>query len=139
MCKFLVAAVYSEHPDPVEDRYRFKPGQVPKVYEDDHVFSAKQQLPRFFQIEVKNAPVAALKFLEERQDENDDGIKQGIPGRDDIIWLPMFRRRRWMVDVTNLPAGLLKQLQSTGFISVSMGVIRSAVFRIRDSMPVDTT
>ena len=89
-------------------------GHVVGVFPDSHVFGAREGLPRFLVLEVPDSVMDDHPALSEP--ENDAG--------DPSV---MVRRRRWQVDIDDLPPGILVALEASGRTNIARGVLNGIV------------
>ena len=134
MAELLIKAVDASHPDPVKDRRGcYKLGDVVIVQDDGHQWGAKEGPPNFVVLRIPGAASALAERLVEEQDDDDAGnvLQDEQGGR------LTFRRRRWRVDLGDLPAAIRTALQTTGRASITRVQIRSRLKRKRDGAQFD--
>ncbi len=129
MTILLIKAVDASHPDPEKDRRGcYKRGDVVGVYDDDHLFGAKEGLPRFVRLRIPDAAKALAVRLADEDDEDDNGQ----PAIDPEGNRRAHRRRRWQVAIASLPAAVRTALATTGEASITRAQISSRLRRKRD-------
>lgn len=129
MAELLIKSIDATHDDPDTDRRGcYKRGDVVIVQEDGHEWGRKEGPPKFVRLRIPGAARALAERLVEHQDDDDNGVpqidEQGAPRT--------HRRRRWQLDIDNLPAGIRAQLAATGEASITRAQIRARLRRKRD-------
>lgn len=132
MAELLIKSIDATHDDPDTDRRGcYKRGDVVIVQEDGHEWGRKEGPPKFVRLRIPGAARALAERLVEHQDDDDNGVpqidEQGAPRT--------HRRRRWQLDIDNLPAGIRAQLAATGEASITRAQIRARLRRKRDGAP----
>ena len=89
-------------------------GHVVGVFPDSHVFGAREGLPRFLVLEVPD-------------DVHDDHPELSEPENDAGDPSVMVRRRKWQVDIDDLPPGILVALEASGRTNIARGVLNGIV------------
>lgn len=129
MAKLLIKALDHVNPDSGEDRRgAYKRGDVVMVQDDGYVWGRLEGPPKFFVLTVQNTGKSIVKQLTEMQDDDDTGVPVLDAKGNPVV----FRRRRWSIDLDNLPPGILTALQANGKASIPPGQLRSHVRRKRD-------
>lgn len=129
MAELLIKWVDATHADPEKDRRGcYKRGDVVIVQKDGHEWGAKEGPPNFVILRIPGAARALAERLTEEQDDDDAGVLL----QDEQGQRRAFRRRRWRVDLDDLPAAIRTALQTNGRASITRAQIRSRLKRKRD-------
>lgn len=129
MAELLIKARDAEHADPEKDRRGcYKRGDVVIVQDDGHEWGRKEGPPNFVVLRIPGAARSLAERLTEEQDDDDDGT----PLQDEQGQRRAFRRRRWRVDLDDLPAAIRTALQTNGYASITRVQIRQRLKRKRD-------
>jgi hypothetical protein len=113
MAEILIKACDATHPDPDKDRIGcYKVGMPVVVMPDGHGWGAKELPPLFYLIKVPGVSVDMVEpFVapeyEALPDEDGNPIK--------------YRRRKWQIQVTDLPQSIKNKFRDYGEITVQAG------------------
>jgi len=131
MPRALVKARDASHPDPEKDRRGcYKRGDVVAVMPDGHVWGAMEGPPNFVHVDITGASLEVLQRLVEEQDDDDDGNYLGV--EDDGVTRRRWRRRRFRINLDNLPLARRNELASRGQTTITRVSIRNHLRRKRD-------
>jgi hypothetical protein len=129
VAELLIKARDASHDDPETDRRGcYKRGDVVTVQDDGHPWGRKEGLPNFIILRIPGAARALAERLADEQDDDDSGTllqdADGMRGR--------HRRRRWRIDIDDLPAAVRTALMTTGAAPITRVQIRTRLKRKRD-------
>lgn len=98
------------------------------VREDGHVWGAKEGLPNFVKVKIPGVAAVTVEELISEQLEDGTGADYFENGE-----RATYRRRRWRVLVSDIPAQIRQTLLTTGEVTVTPAQIRNYIRRVRDN------
>lgn len=117
MAELLVKAVDASNPDGEQDRRGcYKRGMPVLVMEDGHEWGAEEHLPAFVVIKVPGIARATVAKYALPQTTIDQFTGQPVT----------YRRRRWQIQWSELPAAARQKLASTGMLTIKAGTYTGA-------------
>jgi hypothetical protein len=157
MCEFLIKYTDFVNLDAKKDRAAYKRNMIISIVEDNHNWGIMESKLAWIAagnssvnwhgktviIRAKNIPVSKANALVDIQNEDDAGTELRDVDGDAVsaILLQnpedyppyMYRRRRWWINLDNLPANIKSNLDILGEANVTLGQIRNHIKRIRDN------
>jgi len=144
MAEILIKAKDYTHPDPIKDRIgSYKIGMIVMVTADGYGWGPRESKQvwlaqggaevdwpgKFVIVRIPGVAVSTVLEIMAEQFEDDNNIPQVDEEGDPTV----YRRRRWRILVSSIPASIKNTLLADGEVTVTKAKIRNYIRRIRDN------